>query len=432
MPFRAGLRAAAAAALIFPVVAGAACPPGTVARGVYTKYCYPVAGGSAGASGGYGSAGAQLGQQIGSAGAELIRGALFGDPQQEAERRAAMEWEEQERLRMAAERARQDDARYERLRTSLLDFNPGPQLSLMGAPSSGGLQLMLGEDAERSLNPAFAELTRAAAWSSLAAGANTPEDAAMFAEAAFQSAIGAKVNLPPPPPDVKGVPVGPLVRDIEPIKKQYLDLRQKLPETDRPLLDAEYRKELAIHAEEEARAAEKASKQAAERARAREAVAAAQRLRRQAEEEVRLARAESERRQQSSNDAERRIREMLAAPPGGMGADSRNDRKKDTYFFRGHQDGSLCFASNAANFCRSAPESDRRNCLDSYTLGYRAGEKLKTQMITDAGESGRRDKQGGRPYNGFADSRSDGPCRITWVKAYNDGYFGWRINFAGR
>ncbi|MBI1983137.1 MAG: hypothetical protein HY525_05555 [Betaproteobacteria bacterium] len=31
----------------------AACPPGTVARGVWTKYCYPVAGGLSSSGGGY-------------------------------------------------------------------------------------------------------------------------------------------------------------------------------------------------------------------------------------------------------------------------------------------------------------------------------------------------------------------------------------------
>jgi len=410
----------------------AQCPPGTVARGVYTKVCYPVATGPNSSSSGYGGAGAQLGQQIGSAAGGLIRDALFGNPQQDAERRAAMEaqrqWEEQERQRLAGERARQDEERYQRLRTSLLDFNPGPQLSLMGTQSSGGLQLMLGDDAQRSTSPALAELTRAATWSTLAAGAATPEDAAMFADAAFQSALGEKVNLPPPPPDVKGVPVGPLVKDIESLKQQYLALRKQLPDATKPLLDAEYRKELAAHAEEEARAAEKAATQAAQKAQAREALIEAQRLRRQAESDLLLARGQLEQKQTRVNGVEQGMRDILASMAG---PGKRGTGPKDSAFYKGFQDGNLCFSQSAGNFCRQAAPGDVDNCEGSYRLGYTAGEKIKKQVLQDAYERGKQEKLAGRNYSD-TDPRSQGPCRYHYIMSYNNGYFGWRISAVGR
>jgi len=427
MSLRVWLRAAAVAALIFPFVAEASCPPGTVARGVYTKYCYPVATGSNSSGSGYGGAGAQLGQQIGAAAGALIRDALFGNPQQDAERQRALaaqqQWEEQERQRLAGERARQDEERYQRLRTSLLDFNPGPQLSLMGTQSSGGLQLMLGDEAERSTSPALAELTRAAAWSTLAAGAAKPEDAAMFADAAFQSALGEKVNLPPPP-DVKGVPVGPLVTDFEQLKKQYLSIRKDLPDAVKPVLDAEYRKELALHAEEDAQAAERAAKNAAQKAQAREALKEAQRLRRQAEADLLLARSQMDQKQARVNGVEQGLRDILASMAG---PGSRGTGPKESAFYKGFQDGSLCFSQNTGNFCRQAAAGDVENCAGSYRLGYSAGEKIKAQVLRDAHERGRQDKLTGRNY-ADTDSRAQGPCRYEYVMAYNRGYFNARIS----
>lgn len=411
-----------------PVIAS--CPPGTVARGVYTKYCYPVAtsSSSGGGGGGYGGAGAQLGQQIGTAVGGLLREALFGNPQQNAERQAALaaqrQWEEQERARLAAERARQDEERYQRLRTSLLDFSSGPQLTLMGTQSSGGLQLMLGDAAEHSSSPAFADLTRAAIWSTLAASADTPENAAALAEAAFQSALGAQVNLPPPPPDVKGVPVGPLIKDFDPLKKEYLEIRKDLPDAVKPVLDAEYRRELATHAEEEALAAERAVKTAAQKAQAREALEQARRMRRQAEADLLLARSQLDQKQARANGVEQGLRDLLAstAAAGRQGTGPANNA-----FYKGYQDGSLCFSQSAGNFCQQPAAKGISNCEGNYRLGYSAGEKVKAQVLQDARDRGRTDKLAGRNY-ADTDPRAQGPCRYEYVMAYNSGYFSARVS----
>jgi hypothetical protein len=376
--------------------------------------------------GGYsgGSSGAELGRQIGGVLGAMIREGLFGNPQQEAQRQQALaaqrQWEEQERQRLAAERARQEEERYQRLRGSLLDFNPGPQLSLMGQPSGDGLQLMLGEDAERGANPALAELARAAAWSTLAARAPTPEDAAMLADAAFQSLVGGKVNLPPPPPEVKGVPVGPLLPQVEPLKKQYVDMRAQLPGASDLVRDAEQRLAEFARLEEEARALERSAKDAARKKQAREAIRQAQQLKEEAEANRQAMRAEFQRHQRAINDIEQALRALLSSMAAAP-------RQPDSHFYLGFEDGSQCFSQNAGPRCDKAraPAGELQTCIASYRLGYTAGEKLKNGLLEDAFNSGGRDKQKGA--YAITDPRANGPCRYEYIMAYNRGYFSTRV-----
>ena len=374
--------------------------------------------------GGYsgGSGGAELGQQIGGVLGALIREGLFGNPQQDAQRQAAMEEQrrpqELENQRRAEEQARQDEARYERLRASLLDFNPAPPLSLMGTqPGSGGLQLLMGDEAERSSNPALAELSRAAAWSTLAARASTAEDAAALADAAFQSLVGGKVDLPPPPPDVKGVPVHPMLPEVDPLKKQYLALQPQVPDAMKPVLDAERRRATFQRLEAEALAMERASADVARKAQAREAARQARELREKAEADLRLARTEFERLQLASNQLEQALRAWLSAFAAG-------ERKEDSYYYLGFEDGSQCFSQNAGPRCDKAraPAAQFENCLASYRRGHSAGETLKKQLLDYARGAGERDGHAGM-YE-ISDPRANGPCRYDFVMAYNRGYFG--------
>ncbi|MGQ0544316.1 MAG: hypothetical protein ACT4P3_03165 [Betaproteobacteria bacterium] len=377
---------------------------------------------SGGVSGTYGSSGAELGRQIGGVLGELLREGLFGNPQQEAQRQAAMEEQrrvqQQENERRAAEQARQDEERYQRLRGSLLGFSPAPQLSLMGTQQgSGGLQLLMGEEAERSSSPALAELTRAAAWSTLAARASTPEDAAMLADAAFQSLIGGKVSLPPPPPDVKGAPVGPWLTEVEALKKQYLDLRPRVPNAMKPVFDAEQRVTTFRRLEAESLALERSSVQAAQKAKAREAAKEARALREKAEAELRAARSEFERHQLAANSLEQSLRAWLSSFAAG-------ERKEDSYYYLGFEDGSQCFSQNAGPRCDKAraPAAQFDNCLASYRRGYSAGETLKKQLLAHAHESG--ESNGHAGIYEIGDQRANGPCRYDFVMAYNRGYFG--------
>jgi hypothetical protein len=390
-------------------------------------------GGSASGSGYVGgSPGAELGRQIGGVLGAMIREGLFGNPQQEAQRQQALaaqrQWEEQERQRLAAERARQDEERYQRLRTSLLDFNPGTQLSLMGTQSAdgGGLQLLLGEDAERSTNPALAELARAAAWSTLAARAPTPEDSVMLADAAFQSLIGGKVNLPPPPPDVKGRPAGPWLTEAEALKNQYLAQRAQLPEAVTPVLDAEQRRDMFMRLESQARAFEIQAYQGVRKTQAREAAKEAQQLREKAEADLRAAKAQFEQQQRKVNNVEQGLRALVSSMASAQ-------RQPDGYFYLGFEDGSQCLSQNAGLRCDKAraPAEEVQHCLATYRLGYAAGEKIKKALLEAAFQRGQLDKQAGRTY-ADTDSRAEGPCRYEYIMSYNNGHFGAGLSQVGR
>lgn len=380
---------------------------------------------SGASSGGYsgGSSGAELGRQIGGMLGSLLREGLFGNPQEDAQRQAAMEeqrrLQEQENQRRAEEIARQDEARYQRLRASLLEFSPAPPLSLIGTSqgSGGGLQLLMGEEAERSSNPALAELTRAAAWSTLAARAPTPEDAVMLADAAFQSLIGGKVDLPSPPPDVKGTNVHPMLPEIEPLKKRYLELQPQLPNAMKPVFDAEQRAATFRRLEAESLALERSSMQAAQKAKAREAAKEARLLRQKAEAELRATQAEFARQQLAANNLEQSLRAWLSSFATG-------ERKENSYYFLGFEDGSQCFSQNAGPRCDKAraPKVDYENCLASYRRGYSAGNKLRKDLLDHAYQWGGRD--GATGVYEITDQRANGPCRYDFVMAYNRGYFG--------
>lgn len=414
-------------ALLMPVAVQAACPPGTVARGVYTKYCYPVATGGGAGGGGYNSAGAQLGQQMGLVLGTFMRDALFGTAQQQAEQQAALaaqrKREEEERQRLAAQRAREDEKRYQQLRASLFGFESAP-LSVTGTQRpGGGLQLLLGEEAERSASPAMAQLSRAAAWSTLAARADTPERAAMLADAAFQSALGEEVRLPPPPPDVRGVPVGPIVNDFEVRKREYLELRNGLPDIVKPVLDAEYRRELAAHAEEEAQGAERVAQDAKARAQARAAAKEAQRMRQQAEEDLALARARLQQMQSTLNGVEKTLRDLV----GSMARREGGSPGSSDAYNKGYLDATLCFSQSAVSYCQQAPAEAAAACQGTYRQGHMAGQKVTEQLFQDARERGKQDKLAGRNY-AITDPKAQGTCRYEYVMAYNTGYFTTRLS----
>lgn len=373
-----------------------------------------------------GTSGAELGAQIGGVLGGFIREGLFGNPQHDAARRAAIDeqrrLQEAENRRRAEEIARQDEERYQRLRSSLLAFTPSPQLSLMGqGAQSGGLQLMLGDEAERSLNPALAELTRAAAWSTLAARASTPEEALLFADAAFRTAVGDKVTLPTPPPDVKGVPVGPSLPEVERLKKDYVAHRAQLPAAWKPALEAMEEQHKFMRLESNVREFELRMYQGARRenaARARQAAEEASQLRRQKDEEARRAFEIAAKKQEQVNSMEQGLRAWLSSFASGS-------RKPDSYYYLGFEDGSQCFSQNAGPRCdkAGAPKADYENCLASYRLGYTAGERAKRSLLQSAHEKGEHDRQAGLTY-GDTDTRAEGPCRVEYLMSYNNGRFG--------
>jgi hypothetical protein len=388
-----------------------------------------------------GNAGAELGRQIGGVLGAMLREGLFGNPQQEAERQQAVAAQQQreaeERRRRAEEIARQDEERYQRLKSQLLAFSPPPQLSLMGRESQGeGLQLMLGENAERSLNPGLAELSRAAAWSTLAARAPTPEDAVLLADAAFRTLVGDKVTLPAPPPDVKGLDVHPMFPEVQSLKKEYLAQRAQLPQAWKPALEAMERQHAFMRVESNVREFELRMYQGVRRApvpreeaeRARQAGEEAARLRQQAEDDARRALDAAAKRQYDVNGLEQGLRAWLSSFAAG-------ERKPDSYYYLGFEDGSQCFSQNAGPRCDKAraPKADYDNCLASYRLGYTAGEKIKQALLEDAYQIGQADKDR-NPQRNYedVDTRADGPCRAEYIMSYNNGRLGAALSRVGR
>src|SRR5687767_185571 len=100
---------AAIVLMSFPYSVWGACPPGSVARGVYSKVCYPIAVRRS-ADGGNVGAAANVGGAIGNAVGGLVRDALFGTPEQQAAQQAAAEQQRQleaaQRERLVSERIR--------------------------------------------------------------------------------------------------------------------------------------------------------------------------------------------------------------------------------------------------------------------------------------------------------------------------------------
>ena len=410
---------------------------GTPSENASPARCTP--GPNWGRGGGGGAGGAELGRQLGGVLGEALRQGLFGDPQQEAERQRVLAAQEQERQRVLAERAREDQRRYERLRASLLGFNESRQLSLMGEGSSTGRpQLMLGEDAERSLrNPALAQFERAAAWSTLAGRASSPEDAVDFANAAFKSLLGANVDLPPPPPDVRGAPVGPWLTEVEALKTSYLEQHGRATGAARALIEAEQRRamfmslesratDFVIHWYEGVRKPPRGEPELDEQ-RARQAATEASQYRQDAEAEARRAREELLQQQYQANTMEQGLRAWLSS--------FATNRKPDSHFYMGFEDGSRCLSQNAGPRCDKAGASpaDYQNCLASYRLGYTAGERIKRTLLQQAHRQGELDRQSASTRNyDQLDDYAKGPCRAEYIMSYNNGRFGAGLSPVGR
>lgn len=387
-----------------------------------------------GASGGGASGGAELGQALGNVGAQLLRHMLFGSPGERrrdaAEQEARRQWEERERRRLADERAREDEARYQRLRGQLLDFNEGPKLELMlDKPEGGGLQLMTGEEAEGpKQGSALAMLARAAAYSTLSAEAEEPEDAAELADAALLAALGESLRLPPPPPDVQGAPVtDATVAEFEPLKRRYVEARRELGVREKALRAAEEQRAFAAFwAREEERRfaiAKDKGKVATRRAQAK----------------ARLKNAEEERRKTQKAYAstvmghvEAQLRDRLAALRREKDLRA---RKKDHSFHKGYQDAVFCLSPSSGNYCKgNAAKDSQAACAASYASGYDFGRKEAERMLKAAYELGKRhgdpavNSQGvSPPPEYFPDASPDarGACRVPFVERYNRGFFQW-------
>lgn len=96
---------------------------------------------------------------------------------------------------------------------------------------------------------------------------------------------------------------------------------------------------------------------------------------------------------------------------------------KSAGFTQGHNDASQCFSQNAGPKCSGVATDQMETCLTDYRAGYREGDKLRIRLMTEARRIGQLAGERGEPANGASNSLADGPCRVEWIKTYNDGYF---------
>jgi hypothetical protein len=201
------------------------------------KVCFPGSGGgSGGSSGGFTPLQQMQLNMAGQAGALLgnaIREAIFGSPQQAANRaaqeaaeRAQAEARRAEQQRALEEEERRQQAIRDRLLAGLRSVGPSQALGIRSVDSGPALQFRLDETLAPRLSEvpessAMAQLTRAVYYSVQAAHAGSDEDAAVLADAAFNATIGVPVDLPVPP-DTQTVSIDDAdMRGLQDARGQY-------------------------------------------------------------------------------------------------------------------------------------------------------------------------------------------------------------------
>ena len=393
----------------------------SVPLGSYSN-CTQACSGGAGASGGMSSLQQQQLELAGQAGAllgNMLREALFGNPQEQAQREAQRKAQEeawrQEQKRIAAEEVRRKEAMKERLLATLKGVGEAPQLGFKGmeqssspnfkldtssrwsasspdAPAtSTGLQFKFGDStpaqtitlAEIPASSAMAQLTRAAYFSEQALAAGTPEEAKAFADAAFDGAVGAPGDLPVPP-STRAVPVRDAdMPGIEKTRKQYWQSSDRLQQSVANVNDAERQRELAERILKEAQARLINAERAAANA------SAAERKLRQAEfERARRIADEARALLEAQN---RKLAEAYAraAAAEGLAVSSvdailgvldsvlksgmtESSLEKNSYV-RGVHDASRCIPANSEAYCAKWNLPNTQSCLANYARGYQAG-----------------------------------------------------------
>ena len=96
---------------------------------------------------------------------------------------------------------------------------------------------------------------------------------------------------------------------------------------------------------------------------------------------------------------------------------------RSTAFTRGHDDASQCFSQNSGPHCAGLAGTVWQTCLDDYRAGYAKGDKERARLMQQARQAGQLAAAKGELANGASDPLADGPCRIDWIKTYNEGYF---------
>jgi len=96
---------------------------------------------------------------------------------------------------------------------------------------------------------------------------------------------------------------------------------------------------------------------------------------------------------------------------------------KSAGFTQGYDDASQCFSQNAGPRCSGVATDQMEACLTDYRAGYREGDKQRVRLMAEARKVGQLAGKRDEPANSASNPLADGPCRVEWIKTYNDGYF---------
>lgn len=388
----------------------------------------------------------QFGGQLGS----LLRESAA---QQQAERAAAQRAQEVELQRLAEEEARRKEVMKQRLLSMMMGVGPRPALAPM-LEARPMLQPMLGDTppvavatlADIPDSSAMAQLTRAAYYSDQAIMTSDEDAAAALADAAFNAALGAPIDIAVPPTTAAlRLPDGEMPR-VEAARAAYRAATSRLEEAVSGIMGARQQRELAERAAETAAArlqqvqgAEAAATPTRQVARAEELASA----RRTSEEAKALVQALDRRITslhgevdaaqadvQSSASAALNLLSVLRQRHGIAPAPA-HQPEKDAYL-RGIQDASQCRPQNGSHYCSGLRTEAGVRCTANYDNGYRVGERIKENNLRDAHLAGEQARQSGGTLLGFWHPKAVGPCRVRWLEAFNSGYGGAPFSNLGR
>jgi hypothetical protein len=376
-----------------------------------------------------------LGQAIGAELGKALNEAIFGNPEQEAARRAQAD-------RAEALWRQAEEARKNRLLAEMQGMENTDLSLMMDSDSSGELALMTGDDAPRrapgARNPGSAlhDLNRASWISQQAWKAESLEQAVEMGDAAFQAAVGGVVDVVVPQ-NVIAAPATPVRQnEFESLRRRYFESRDAAFKDGDSLVGLEYQREVAARlradAEKKITELEKAGANAEQLVKARKLRDDSRNLEKQVNGRIQRAVEDARLRQVKANESAQELRNSISPNPGIPKAEDKDKRFENASFVKGYMDAHQCFSSNAGLFCNGEKDQAFNRCLNNYRAGYGKGEKLKEQMIQNATASGRKDRDGGVRASGPAQLGAQGSCRITWIEAYNDGYFRAKPNLIGR
>lgn len=109
------------------------------------------------------------------------------------------------------------------------------------------------------------------------------------------------------------------------------------------------------------------------------------------------------------------------APPVGRAAQA---APRIDSFTRGFDHGSGCFSQSAGVACSAATADQMQACVADYRAGFDVGSRAARVELDRAYRAGIQARAAGAMNNGASQADATGPCRISWIEAYNSGYAG--------